>query len=115
LPKDQCDLICIDYPDGIQVKSQEEETLFTLNGIQTLSGLRYDLYSELEDMQAMGVDIARISPRSSGTMEILDAYQQKMNGYDEPGYSSGANCIGYWYNEPGMLQNSKCQKTSRIS
>jgi len=105
LPKDQCDLKCIDYPDGMQVKSQEEQPLFTLNGIQTLSGLRYDLYKQLQDMQAMGVDIVRISPGSSGTIEIVNAYQKKLNGVEEPGYSTIENCNGYWYGEPGMLQD----------
>ena len=72
LPKDQCDLKCIDYPDGLQVKSQEDQSLFTLNGIQTLSGLRYDLYNELQDMHEVGVDIIRISPRSQKTQLLIN-------------------------------------------
>ncbi len=107
LPKDQCDLKCIDYPDGLQVKSQEDQSLFTLNGIQTLSGLRYDLYNELEEMQSMGVDIIRISPRSRHTKNIINAYYQKMNKLeDAAAYSIAENCNGYWHGEPGMLQSS---------
>lgn len=107
LAKDQCDLKCIDYPDGLQVKSQEDQSLFTLNGIQTLSGLRYDLYNELPEMQTMGVDIVRISPRSSQTKEIINAYYQKINKIEEhAAYTIADNCNGYWYGEPGMLQSS---------
>ncbi len=107
LPKDQCDLKCIDYPDGLQVKSQEDQSLFTLNGIQTLSGLRYDLYNELEEMQSMGVDIVRISPRSRQTKEIINAYYQKINKLeDKAAYTIAENCNGYWHGEPGMLQSS---------
>lgn len=107
LPKDQCDLKCIDYPDGLQVKSQEDQSLFTLNGIQTLSGLRYDLYNELEEMQAMGVDLIRISPRSRGIQSIIDAYYQKINKIEGGGtYAITDNCNGYWHGEPGMLHRS---------
>lgn len=104
LPKDQCDLKCIDYPDGLQVKSQEDQSLFTLNGIQTLSGLRYDLYNELQDMLDMGVDIIRISPRSQQMLKLIDVYDQKINGGAESDYKIADNCNGYWYGEPGMLQ-----------
>ncbi len=107
LPKDQCDLKCIDYPDGLQVKSQEDQSLFTLNGIQTLSGLRYDLYNELQEMKSMGVDIVRISPRSKQTDKVINAYYQKMNALEESvPYSLAENCNGYWHGEPGMLQSS---------
>jgi collagenase-like PrtC family protease len=107
LPKDQCDLKCIDYPDGLQVKSQEDQSLFILNGIQTLSGLRYDLYNELQEMKAMGVDIIRISPRSRHTEEIINAYYKKMNQIEnDSAYLIAENCNGYWHGEPGMLQNT---------
>ena len=120
LPKDQCDLKCIDYPDGLQVKSQEDQSLFTLNGIQTLSGLRNDLYNELPEMQAMGVDIVRISPRSQAMIKLINAYHQKINPGDSFNRADGSlskadgstpytiaeNCNGYWYGEPGMIQNA---------
>jgi len=107
LPKDQCDLKCIDYPDGLQVKSQEEQSLFTLNGIQTLSGQRYDLYNELPDMQHIGVDIIRLSPRSSGMGQLLSAYKQKIAQVkDASPYTLADNCNGYWHGDPGMLQHS---------
>jgi len=112
LPKDQCDLKCIDYPDGLQVKSQEDQSLFTLNGIQTMSGLRYDLYNELQEMQAMGVDIVRISPRSQQMMSLIEAYHQKISAAEGTlpaegsTYTIADNCNGYWYGEPGMLQNN---------
>lgn len=105
LPKDQCDLKCIDYPDGLQVSSQEDQSLFTLNGIQTLSGLRYDLFNELQDMRAMGIDIIRISPRSRQTADLVNAYFQKMHDLEPTvSHSIADNCNGYWYGEPGMVQ-----------
>ncbi|MCK5665876.1 MAG: U32 family peptidase [Thiotrichaceae bacterium] len=104
LPKDQCDLKCIDYPDGLQVKSQEDQSLFTLNGIQTLSGLRYDLYNELQEMKNMGVDIIRISPRSQRMLQLVNDYDQKIKHDSGNAYELADNCNGYWYGEPGMEQ-----------
>ncbi|MCP3850859.1 MAG: U32 family peptidase [Gammaproteobacteria bacterium] len=107
LPKDRCDLKCIEYPDGLQVNSQEDQSLFTLNGIQTLSGLRYDLYNELQAMKTMGVDIVRISPRSKQTEKVIRAYHQKLNPTENAEvYAVAENCNGYWHGEPGMLQTS---------
>ncbi len=107
LPKDRCDLKCIEYPDGLQVNSQEDQSLFTLNGIQTLSGLRYDLYNELQAMKTMGVDIVRISPRSRQTEKVIRAYHQKLNPTENAEvYEVAENCNGYWHGEPGMLQTS---------
>ena len=105
LAKDQCDLKCIDYPDGLTVKSQEDQNLFTLNGIQTLSGLRYDLYHELNDMQALGVDIIRISPRAHHTENIILSYYDKLHQNSPKAYSLADNCNGYWHGDAGMLQS----------
>ncbi len=41
LSKDQCELCCINYPAGREVKSQDGTDVFVLNGIQTQSGFRY--------------------------------------------------------------------------
>ncbi|WP_198263663.1 U32 family peptidase [sulfur-oxidizing endosymbiont of Gigantopelta aegis] len=108
LPKDQCELKCLDYPGGMLVKSQEEQNIFTLNGIQTLSGSPYDLYHELNAMQEMGVDIVRISPEKTNTAKIIEAYQAKINNANPTiSYKLDDHCNGYWHGEPGMLQHSE--------
>ncbi len=108
LPKDQCDLKCLDYPDGLQVKSQEDQSLFTLNGIQTMSGQRNDLLHAIPEMQSMGVDIVRLSPQSKQMAQIIMAYHNMISGNKESlaDYARGQNCNGYWYGEPGMVHIS---------
>ena len=107
LPKDQCDLKCLEYPDGLQVKSQEEQSLFTLNGIQTMSGQRNDLLDALPEMQSMGVDIVRLSPQAMQMPEVIQAYHNALKGKEgiTAGYARDENCNGYWYGEPGMYQS----------
>ena len=62
LPKDDCQFVCQNYPTGLTLRSQEEQTLFNLNGIQTQSGERTNLVEEIAAMPELGVDVARLSP-----------------------------------------------------
>lgn len=50
-PKDECETCCIKYPNGRNVLSQENQQVFVLNGIQTMSGYVYNLGNKLASMQ----------------------------------------------------------------
>ena len=104
LPKDNCQLKCIDHPEGIAVHSQEDDELFTLNGIQTMSGRTYNLESELSNMQSIGVDIARISPQADVTFEKVSQFRNALSGAAKTIALSEAECNGYWFKSPGMDQ-----------
>ncbi len=43
LQKDTCEFRCIDFPDGLTLKTREGEAFLTLNGIQTQSAKIYHL------------------------------------------------------------------------
>jgi collagenase-like PrtC family protease len=43
LPKDDCRFSCIDYPDGLELKTREGKSFLALNGIQTQSAQIYNL------------------------------------------------------------------------
>ncbi|MFQ3229253.1 U32 family peptidase [Reinekea sp.] len=101
LPKDKCQRKCIDYPVGIPVDSQEDERLFTINGIQTLSGDILDLRSEVTEMQAMGVDRIRVVPSQIDMRDILDDYCQAANGKQLAPAKNELFCNGYWYGQAG--------------
>lgn len=102
LPKDQCELICGQDPEGIPLLTQEGKPFLTINGIQTQSGLIYDLRSEWEDMQSLGVDIMRISPRPGSTMQtIQELHDAITQGVALPS-PDPMSCNGYWYGDPGM-------------
>jgi O2-independent ubiquinone biosynthesis protein UbiV len=107
LPKDDCRLSCIEYPDGLPMKTQEDNKLFTLNGIQTQSAATYNLLGEWQSMQKLGVDIMRISPQSSGTLDIIQKYHNALLQPDSAIHLVAEevlqkNCNGYWYGKPGM-------------
>lgn len=110
LPKDDCRFSCIEHADGLLLRTRDAEPFLVLNGTQTQSALVYNLIAELDDMRAMGVDVVRISPQSSGTGEVLAAFDQARRGE-----LAGADarrriapflladaCDGYWFGWPGM-------------
>ena len=111
LPKDQCDFRCGDYPDGLALRTQEDEPLFTVNGTQIQSAAPCNLLAALDELDALGVDVFRIEPRAAGTDKIVDAFRQVMEKAREPTAvldSLSASepeewCNGYWYGEPGMV------------
>ncbi|WP_240609784.1 U32 family peptidase [Billgrantia endophytica] len=105
-PKDRCQFVCQKHPEGLALRSQESREVFTLNGIQTLSGACQDLRHEVADMAAMGIAVARLSPRSEGMADIVTAFDAARRGeLAPPGPLSLVEadiCDGYWHGRPGM-------------
>lgn len=95
-PKDKCETCCVNYPQGIKVKSQEGQDVFTLNGIQTQSGYCYDLSQDLASMQGL-VDIARISPHEFESLNVLNHFKTH-----KAIKTQDRQCNGYWHNIEGM-------------
>lgn len=106
LPKDNCQFRCIEYPEGLHVKSQEQQELFNINGIQTQSAHVYNLLGQVPHMQRMGVDICRISPRYDGTAQIIGRFRSALNGEINEIPAQDSDCNGYWFAKPGMDQVS---------
>ncbi len=102
LPKDNCKFSCIDYPEGILVKSQEQQKLFNLNGVQTQSSDIYNLLAQKAEMQAMGVDMLRISPVEEDTAQIIERFNAVDQSKQNMIPLSDEFCNGYWYAKPGM-------------
>jgi collagenase-like PrtC family protease len=100
LQKDTCEFKCLDFPDGMTVKTREGEPFLSLNGIQTQSAKVYNLLADLSDLAAAGVDILRVSPQSAGTAEVLTAFRAKVDG--QPARLDGDWCNGFWYGRPGL-------------
>jgi collagenase-like PrtC family protease len=106
LAKDDCQLVCQNYPEGLPMDSQEGEQFFTINGIQTQSGRVQHLLPHWQEMQQIGVDIMRLSPQPNYMTDIIQRYDQVINGEssdtDIDSMLSAAACDGYWRGEPGM-------------
>lgn len=112
LPKDDCQFRCMEYPDGLALKTREGQHFLTLNGIQTQSALVYNLVGELNAMREMGVDVARISPQAQHTDRIIALFRDVLDQKIPPAEAlkqmeplmPDQPCNGYWYGKPGLDQ-----------
>jgi collagenase-like PrtC family protease len=110
LTKDECGFRCADYPDGMPLRTREGRPFLTLNGIQVQSGQTSNLVQEVDALQALGVDVLRLSPQADGMFEIIDVFRRVMDGCLESAaaagllapYQPGGACDGYWHAGPGM-------------
>lgn len=100
-PKDECETCCIKYPNGRSIQSQENQQVFVLNGIQTMSGYVYNLGNELASMQGI-VDVVRLSPMGKETFAMLDAFRANEAGYAPLPLAPYSDCNGYWRRLPGL-------------
>lgn len=100
--KDECETCCIKYPTGRSMRSQEDQQVFVLNGIQTMSGYVYNLGNELTSMQGL-VDVVRLSPMGSETFTMLEAFKANETGSAPLPLASNSECNGYWRRLPGLM------------
>ncbi|UTY58995.1 MULTISPECIES: U32 family peptidase [unclassified Massilia] len=115
LPKDNCQFSCIDHPDGLLMQTRESESFLVLNGIQTQSALVYNLAAELGGMQAMGVDVVRISPQSMHTEQVIAAFDAVRRDPTQACEAAESlrewmpadPCDGYWHGKPGLEQSTE--------
>ncbi len=108
LPKDDCQLRCLNDPDGMLLQTREDESFLVLNGIQTQSALTHNLVCELNNAD---IDIFRISPQSQNTKQIIQLFSDCLTGKQDiddavvnklETLMPTGPCNGYWYGEAGM-------------
>ncbi len=110
LPKDDCQFRCLDDPDGLMLKTREDESFLVLNGIQTQSAKTQNLIKEIDDFKDLKIDVLRISPQSKGTEQVVDIFDQCLRGkinneeaeQQLQQYTMSGECDGYWNNQAGM-------------
>lgn len=110
LPKDDCQLRCLEYSDGLLLQSQEQQDFLAMNGIQTQSASTYSLLAEVPQLQQMGVAVLRLSPQAHHMEEIVTLFAGVMAGGDPAGaaaqlgeLAAGELSNGYWHGEAGMV------------
>lgn len=99
--KDECETCCIKYPQGRAMRSQENQQVFVLNGIQTMSGYCYNLGNELSGMQEL-VDIVRLSPQGMETLAMLEQFRANENAGQPLALTNDSDCNGYWRRVAGL-------------
>jgi O2-independent ubiquinone biosynthesis protein UbiV len=110
LPKDDCRLRCLDYPDGLLLATREQEDFLVLNGIQTQSAKTCNLIGDLEELMRLQVDVLRIGPQSQHTEKIIETFHACLH-HNHPvrdaetalqALMPTGQCNGYWHATAGM-------------
>ena len=117
LPKDDCQFCCLDYADGLMLRTREDESFLVLNGIQTQSAKSQNLIMEINDFIDLDIDVLRISPQSKNTQQIIDIFDKCLHGKVTASdaekllqpYIMSGECDGYWHGKAGM-ENNKGQE-----
>lgn len=111
LQKDDCQFRCLDFPDGLTLKTREGEPFLTLNGIQTQSARRYNLLGELDALRAAEVDVLRLSPQAQSMPNVIGIFRQRLDGTLTAAEAAarldaidGATCNGFWHGQPGLVR-----------
>jgi len=100
--KDDCQFCCIKHKNGLLMNSREGQQVFVLNGIQTMSGYRYNLINEVPELHQLGVDVLRLSPESLDTLDVLSQFKAQLTNSQCYPLEKNIECNGYWHNIAGM-------------
>lgn len=107
--REECAMVCLDHPEGMLLKSIEEEDLFMVDGAQVLSARINCLVEHLVTLQNSGVKYLRIVPDMDHTTDIVNIFQKVLAKKLDP--KSGLNklekyapqglCNGWLWGKPG--------------
>lgn len=101
--KDQCERRCINDAEGRPLFTQENQNLFTINGIQLLSGQTCNLFGEIDSIEEIGGRILRISPQLENTENIINQLADALQNGEKPTLNETQEyCNGYWFGESGL-------------
>ncbi len=77
--KDNCQFACEDDPDGLDVRTLEDQPFLTMNGVQTLSGSYAAMIRQVDRLEAAGVSALRLSPQSQDFAGLCRLYRDVLD------------------------------------
>ncbi|WP_027233563.1 ubiquinone anaerobic biosynthesis protein UbiV [Leisingera caerulea] len=78
--KDNCQFACENDPDGLEVRTLEDQPFMAMNGVQTLSHSYACADYQIEALTEAGVSALRLSPQSQGFIRLCQVYRDRLNG-----------------------------------
>ncbi len=108
--KDDCGFICKEYPDGLLLKTQDQDPFLIINGIQIQSARSQNLMRHLGELKTLGVDIIRILPQMENFADIVLTFRNVLedkllqaDGIQQLAEQQPYGCCdGYWHQQAGM-------------
>lgn len=89
LSKDNCRFVCEQDPDGLALKTLDQQDFLTINGVQTLSHACTSLVSDIEALREAGIGSLRLSPQDCDMVEVAKAFRDVLDGRSSAEGASG--------------------------
>ena len=78
--KDNCQFACEDDPDGLEVRTLDDEPFLAMNGVQTLSDTYACAVHQIDALRDVGVAALRLSPQFTGFVALCGLYRKRLDG-----------------------------------
>ncbi|WP_177234526.1 ubiquinone anaerobic biosynthesis protein UbiV [Bradyrhizobium sp. cf659] len=80
LSKDNCRFVCEKDPDGLALKTLDQQDFLTVNGVQTLSHACTNLIADIGALREAGIGSLRLSPQDCDMVEVAKAFRDVLDG-----------------------------------
>ena len=80
LHKDNCQYVCAEDADGMDLDTLDGEAFLTVNGTQTLSYTCNNLIEELGEMQETDINRFRLSPQDIDMVAVAQVFRDVLDG-----------------------------------
>ncbi|MCP8885070.1 U32 family peptidase [Devosia sp. XJ19-1] len=109
--KDNCQFVCGDEPDGLDVDTLDGQPFLTVNGVQTMSRHCQVLLGDLPTLVELGVTHLRLSPQDCDMAAVAEIFAEVRDGRVGPEegiaklkivYSAAPYSNGFLHGAPGM-------------
>lgn len=80
LSKDNCRFVCEKDPDGLALKTLDQQDFLTINGVQTLSHACTNLVSDIGALREAGIGSLRLSPQDCDMVEVAKTFRDVLDG-----------------------------------
>lgn len=110
-PKDRCNELCVDDPEGRLIHTRDDQPFLVLNGIQTQSALTLNLAPRIPELRRLGVSHLRISPQHNGMERVVHCFRRLLDGNADgeeaileelKALAPVGTCDGYWRGRAGF-------------
>lgn len=88
--KDSCRFVCEEDPDGMPLRTLDDQPFLAVNGVQTLSHGCLMLTGEVAALQAAGVGSFRLSPQRHDMVAVARLYRDLLDGCIAPADAASA-------------------------
>lgn len=82
--KDNCQFVCENDADGMELKTLKGQPFLAINGIATMSHTCLNLAQEIESLIGMGITHYRLSPHNHNMVEVAKLFRELLDNNADP-------------------------------